>query len=110
MAEKEFGPEDARVLARTASHDGFIRVDSLTIRHRLHEGGWSDDFQRELIVRPRAVGVLLFDPAADEVIMVRQFRVGMVDEGPSPWLLELVAGMVDHGGGGVFALRGTANN
>ena len=27
--------------------------------------------------------------------MVRQFRVGLVDKGDSPWILELVAGMVE---------------
>lgn len=52
---------------------------------------------RELILRPRAVGVLLFDPAQQQVVLVRQIRVGMLDEGENPWLLELVAGMVESG-------------
>ena len=52
---------------------------------------------RELILRPRAVGVLLFDPAQQQVVLVRQTRVGMLDEGQNPWLLELVAGMVESG-------------
>lgn len=52
---------------------------------------------RELILRPRAVGVLLFDTAQQQVVLVRQIRVGMLDEGQNPWLLELVAGMVESG-------------
>jgi len=52
---------------------------------------------RELILRPRAVGVLLFDPAQQQVVLVRQIRVGMLDEGQNLWLLELVAGMVESG-------------
>ena len=52
---------------------------------------------RELLLRPRAVGVLLFDPAQQQVVLVRQIRVGMLDEGQNPWLLELVAGMVESG-------------
>ena len=52
---------------------------------------------RELILRPRAVGVLLFDPAQQQVVLVPQIRVGMLDEGQNPWLLELVAGMVESG-------------
>ncbi len=95
MADNEFGPDAVKVLNRIRSHNGFIKIDELTVRHRLHEGGWSEDFQRELILRPRAVGVLLFDPDTDQVVMVRQFRVGMLDENENPWLLELVAGMVD---------------
>ena len=50
---------------------------------------------RELLLRPRAVGVLLFDPVRQQVVLVRQIRVGMLDEGQHPWLLELVAGMVE---------------
>jgi ADP-ribose pyrophosphatase len=52
---------------------------------------------RELLLRPRAVGVLLFDPVQQQVVLVRQIRVGMLDEGQHPWLLELVAGMVESG-------------
>ena len=97
MAEKSFGPDDVEILQRRRSHDGFLKVDSLTLRHRLFAGGWSGEVPRELIVRQRAVAVLLFDPLRNEVVMVRQFRVGMLQEQCDPWLLELVAGMVDHG-------------
>jgi len=51
--------------------------------------------EREVLIRERAVGVLLFDPARDELVLIRQFRVGVVDERGSPWLLELVAGLID---------------
>ncbi|WP_315982320.1 NUDIX domain-containing protein [Aliamphritea spongicola] len=44
-----------------------------------------------------AVCVLLFDPQSREVALIEQFRVGAVDKSPSPWLLELVAGMVEPG-------------
>ncbi len=56
--------------------------------------------QRELLVKTPAVGVLLVDTVRDELIMVRQFRIGMYDESLTedsspPWPLELVAGLVD---------------
>ena len=50
---------------------------------------------RELLIRERAVGVLLFDPERDELVLIRQFRVGLLDEKGSPWILELVAGLID---------------
>ena len=77
--------------------DSFLRVDRLKLRHSLFVGGWSELMTRELILRPCAVGVLLFDPAQQQVVLVRQIRVGMLDEGQDPWLLELVAGMVESG-------------
>ncbi len=92
-----FGHEHVRILSRKPLHAGYIRVDELLLRHRLHAGGDSRPIRRELIVRPRGVGVLLYDPARREVVLVRQFRVGMIDEPRSPWMLELVAGMVEEG-------------
>ena len=82
---------------RETLFDSFLRVDRLKLRHSLFAGGWSELMTRELILRPRAVGVLLFDPAQQQVVVVRQIRVGMLDEGQNPWLLELVAGMVESG-------------
>ena len=82
---------------RETLFDSFLRIDRLKLRHSLFAGGWSELMTRELILRPRAVGVLLFDPAQQQVVLVRQIRVGMLDEGQKPWLLELVAGMVESG-------------
>jgi ADP-ribose pyrophosphatase len=82
---------------RETLFDSFLRVDRLKLRHSLFAGGWSELMTRELILRPRAVGVLLFDTAQQQVVLVRQIRVGMLDEGQNPWLLELVAGMVESG-------------
>ena len=36
----------------------------------------------------------MLDPDTDQLVMVRQFRVGMLWQRESPWPLELVAGMV----------------
>jgi ADP-ribose pyrophosphatase len=80
---------------RETLFDSFLRVDRLKLRHSLFAGGWSELMTRELLLRPRAVGVLLFDPVRQQVVLVRQIRVGMLDEGQHPWLLELVAGMVE---------------
>jgi ADP-ribose pyrophosphatase len=88
---------DVIVEKRTISHDGFLRVDELLLSHRLFEGGWSQSMKRELQVKAGAVAVLMFDPDRDEVVLVRQFRVGMIDEQASPWLLEIVAGMIEEG-------------
>lgn len=87
---------DVKVMERQRVFQGFFAVDKLTLRHRLYAGGWSKPFTRELFLRGRAAGVLLYDPVLDRVVLVEQFRVGMLGaEQQSPWALELVAGMVD---------------
>lgn len=96
----KFSSADVRIEARETGFKSFLRVDKLQLRHKLHEGGWSETLQRELLVKTPAVGVLLVDPDREELVMVRQFRLGMYDESAtegrlSPWPLELVAGLVD---------------
>jgi ADP-ribose pyrophosphatase len=93
----QFDISHTEVLARESCYQGFLRMDKLQLRHRLFAGGWSETMTRELMLRGQAVGVLLFDPDREEIVLVRQFRVGMIDEPQSPWLLEIVAGMVDAG-------------
>ncbi len=88
-----FDQSDVQILAREQAYSGFIPVEVLHLRHRLFAGGWSEKVRRELARRPAAVGVLLFDPASEDLVMVKQFRTGALDAGHSPWMLEIVAGL-----------------
>ena len=74
---------------------GFLTLRRLRLRFRLFRGGWSDVVSREVQCKAPAVGVLLYDAEADKVVMVRQFRAGVFAAGQAPWVLELVAGMID---------------
>lgn len=94
---KQFTRDDADIISTEVCYKGFLRLEKLSLRHRLFAGGWSDAVQRELLVKEAAVGILLYDPRRDEVVLVRQFRVGAMSTCDSPWLLELVAGMVEPG-------------
>lgn len=95
-----FTSEDVQ-LSRETVYRGFMQLQKIQLRHRLFEGGWSDTFERELLVRHPAVMVLLYDPQQDAVVMIEQFRVGALQDGatekPGPWLLETVAGIVEPG-------------
>lgn len=77
-------------------YDGFFKMKRFTLKHRLFAGGWSESMSREVMVRGDAVCVLLYDPKTDQVLLIEQFRVGAVKH-ESPWLLEMVAGMVEEG-------------
>ncbi|MNZ98550.1 ADP-ribose pyrophosphatase [compost metagenome] len=65
------------------------------LRHELFLGGMGPVISRELFVRHDAVCVLPYDPVRDCVVLIEQFRVGALDKSPHPWLLELVAGLID---------------
>ncbi len=66
-------------------------------KHKLYKGGWSDVIEREVFERGHAIAVLLYDPSLDEFVMIEQIRIGALATADSPWLLEVVAGMIDHG-------------
>jgi len=52
---------------------------------------------REIFERGHAVSVLLYDPDRDEVGLIEQFRPGAYAAGWEPWLIEVVAGIIDPG-------------
>ena len=96
---RSFGLNDVAIHERSLLHDGFLKIERLTLTCRLFQGGWSAPFTREVLRRERGVGVLLYDPRLDKVLMVEQFRVGCLeDPANGPWALELVAGLVDKPG------------
>ena len=87
--------DDVELIQRDTLYQGFFRLEALELRHRLFEGGWSDAVRREVHHRFDAVGVLLYDPHRDALVLIEQFRAGAIDDPTSPWKLEFVAGLVD---------------
>lgn len=85
------------ILERRRLFDGFYAFDQLVIRHERFAGGWSPPLRRELLVQRNAVAVLPYDPRADVVVLIEQFRTGAIDAEEGPWLLEAVAGLCEPG-------------
>jgi len=93
--QPRFGADDVDVVGSDWVYRGFFGVRKLTLRHKLFAGGWSEPFSRELFERGDAVAVLPWDPVRDEIIMVEQFRAGAIRNADSPWMLFLLAGIVE---------------
>lgn len=89
--------DDVEIVTRDQKYHGYAQVDKVILRHRLFAGGWSNPISRELIERGHAVAVLPYDPVRDEVVLVRQFRIGAWGANHSPWLVETVAGIIEDG-------------
>ena len=95
--ELKFGAQDVRVLERQTAWSGHFAVSRLTLQHRRFAGGWSEPLVREIFERGDAVGVLPYDPVTDSLVMIEQFRPGAIRGDDSPWMLELIAGVVEAG-------------
>src|SRR5690349_18626936 len=97
-----FTEKDFEVVDRKVMHEGIFRYVKYELRHRLFKGGWTPVLDREVVERTCAAGILPYDPILDRVVLIAQFRVGAIshtrthDSSPavSPWLLEIVAGVL----------------
>ncbi|MFV0477088.1 MAG: NUDIX domain-containing protein [Parahaliea sp.] len=92
-----FGADAVRVLAQEQVFKGYFSIRELTLQHRRFEGGWSEPLVREVFDRGDVVGVLPYDPVTDSLVLIEQFRPGAMRGQDSPWMLELVAGVVEPG-------------
>lgn len=97
IPEVTFDSKDVEVLEKRVGYDGFFKVNSYRLRHRLFAGGWCEPIVRELFERGHAVALLAYDPRRDQVVMIEQFRIGALETASSPWLLELIAGIIEPG-------------
>lgn len=85
------------IIDREVGYQGFFRLEKYRLRHTLFAGGWSAEIDRELFRRGNCVAVLLYDPDADKVVLIEQFRVGGVLQPEKAWMLEIVAGAIEEG-------------
>lgn len=86
-----------RIKRRESCHDGFFQLERLELEHECYRGGTSQPITRELMRREPVVAVLPYDPDRDSVVLIEQFRIGAVGHAEPPWLVEIVAGIVEPG-------------
>jgi len=97
---------DVSVESSETVHDGFFRMDHLHLRHRLFAGGWSPALSREIMLRDPVAAVIPYDPVADRIVLLEQFRGGMYMAGDAnPWSIEIVAGIIEAGESAVDMAR-----
>ena len=86
---------DFEILEKTICFQGFFRMERFRLRHSMFSGEWSRPITRELLERGHAAAVLPYDPEKDQVVLIEQFRAGAMSAPGGPWLLEIVAGMIE---------------
>lgn len=88
--------KDVEVTSRESLFRGFIQVEKVSLRHRLfNQTEYTHVLQRELVHRPEAAGVLLYNDQRQQFALIEQFRVGAINDPDSPWQLEIIAGVLD---------------
>ncbi|WP_114909431.1 ADP-ribose diphosphatase [Haemophilus haemolyticus] len=97
---QHFSQQDIEILGEQTLYQGFFTLKRIQFKHKLFAGGESGVVTRELLIKGAASAVIAYDPKEDSVILVEQVRIGAAyhsESNRSPWLLELIAGMVEQG-------------
>ncbi|MED5524741.1 ADP-ribose diphosphatase [Gallaecimonas pentaromativorans] len=94
---QNFTAADVEVKEKQPLYRGFFTMMRYVLRHRKFDGGWSPWLTREVFERGHAAVALPYDPRTDEVVLLRQFRIGAMATSQDPWLYELVAGIIEEG-------------
>lgn len=97
---QHFSQQDIEILGEQTLYEGFFTLKRIQFKHKLFAGGESGVVTRELLIKGAASAVIAYDPKEDSVILVEQVRIGAAyhpEFNRSPWLLELIAGMVEKG-------------
>src|SRR5258705_7940772 len=88
--------ENFEIIEKSLRYKGFFEIVRYRFRHRLFAGGWSGEIEREVFERGHAVAVLPYDPSADAVVLIEQFRIGAFVAGVSPRPPENLARILDE--------------
>lgn len=101
MATRTFPPlrphGDLSIVSDTRVWNGRFPLDVVRFRHRRFDGEESGEKTWEVWRRGRAAAVLPYDPIADVVVLIEQFRLPALVAGLNPVLVELPAGLCDDG-------------
>lgn len=94
---QQYSAKDIQIIKKEPLYNGFFKMVKYAFKYKLFQGGWSDIVEREIFERGHAVGVLLYDPELSEFVLIEQVRIGALATSEQPWLIEIVAGIIDQG-------------
>lgn len=83
------------ILEKKNLYSGFHELLEYRFNFSKFNGSISPDISRELFKRKPCVGLLPYDPIRDEIILIEQIRLGPLVNNDTPWILEIVAGIVE---------------
>jgi ADP-ribose pyrophosphatase len=90
-------PQGIELLSEQRVWSGRFPLDVVRFRHRRFDGTVSGEKTWEVWRRGRAAAVLPYDPTADAVVLIEQFRLPALVAGLDPVLVEMPAGLCDDG-------------
>ena len=78
-------------------YSGFFKLKKLEFVHQKHDGSWTNQVNREIFSGAHVSTLLPYDPLKKEIILIQQFRAGVLKRYDKDYLYEIVAGIIDEG-------------
>ncbi|SES63217.1 ADP-ribose diphosphatase [Thorsellia anophelis] len=97
IPEPTFNRSDVEIIEEDVVFKGFFTLKRYRFKHALFAGGKSGVVEREILERGHAAILIPYDPVRDEVVLIEQIRFAALNSSSSPWLFEMVAGMMEEG-------------
>jgi len=89
---------DVQLLDARTLGSNYGRLFKYTLKYLRFDGSWTESIDRDCFDSGPAVIVLPYDPQADQVVLIKQFRTGPWVAGFNPWIYEVPAGRIDKPG------------
>ena len=86
-----------KILDKKNIHDGFFKMNEVTLKYKKYNGDWSNEIKRELFGGAQVSAVLPYDPINKKIVLIQQFRPGTISRDNQNYLDEIVAGIIDSG-------------
>lgn len=90
-------PVETEISGRSVLSEGFRRMVRFVLRHRMHDGGWSNAMTRDIHEGAKVAAVIAWDPGRDRLVLIRQYRAAAHLATGIGSLVEIVAGGVEDG-------------
>lgn len=83
-----------KILESIPRFQGFFKLMEYQLQFERFDGAGKVEINREVFERGTAAAAIVYDPHADSLVLVEQFRSGAIQL-QHPWLLELIAGIIE---------------
>jgi ADP-ribose pyrophosphatase len=86
-----------KILNKINLYSGFYSLNKYEFIHQKHDGEWTDKVQREVFSGAHVSTLLPYDPIKKEIVLIQQFRAGVISRFDDDYLYEIVAGIIEEG-------------
>ena len=84
------------IISKKTLYSGFFKLHEFTLKHKKHDSSWSRPITREIFSGAHVATVLPYDKKEKKIILIDQFRTGLIEESQNPIIKEIVGGIIDR--------------